>query len=84
MSYEILIEHRAQKEISKLPSSICARVSRAIESLSSEPRPNCKKLAGSRNEWRVRVGDYRILYVINNFAKQVAVYAVGHRRDVYR
>ncbi len=85
MSYQVLIERRARKEISKLPADIQRRVSSAIDGLASEPRPgNCKKLSGSHNQWRVRVGDYRILYEVNDNAKQVLIYAVGHRRSIYR
>ena len=61
------------------------RVRTAIDQLSAQPRPhNAKKLAGSRDQWRVRVGDYRILYDLNDKAREVRVFAIGHRRDIYR
>jgi mRNA interferase RelE/StbE len=51
----------------------------------SQPRPpGCKKLSGSQNEWRVRVGDYRILYEIDDRIRRVRIYAIGHRREIYR
>jgi mRNA interferase RelE/StbE len=85
LSYQVLIERRAQKEILRLPSEITGRVAAAIDGLMTEPRPpNCKKLSGSRSQWRLRAGDYRILYEIDDRNKQVRVYAVGHRREVYR
>ena len=85
MSYQILIERRAQREIVRLPLAVMRRVTAAINGLMSQPRPpGCKKLSGSRDEWRVRVGDYRILYEINDRVHEVRVYAVGHRREVYR
>ena len=85
MSYQVLIERRALKELSKLPASIRARVTGAIDGLRSQPRPsNSKKLTGSRDQWRVRVGDYRVLYEINDKVREVRVYAIGHRREIYR
>ena len=85
MSYQVLIERRALKELSKLPANITSRVSATIDELGAQPRPHTsKKLAGSRDQWRVRVGDYRILYEINDKAREVRVFAVGHRREVYR
>lgn len=61
------------------------RVQAAIELLSSDPRPpGAKKLAGGDGEWRVRTGDYRIIYEIHGEILLVLVVAVGHRRDIYR
>ncbi len=85
MSYQVLIERRALKELSKLPPKFLSRVQSAIDSLRSQPRPrNARKLAGSRDQWRVRAGDYRVLYEINDRLHEVRVYAVGHRREIYR
>jgi mRNA interferase RelE/StbE len=85
LSYQVLIERRALKELSKLSPSITGRISASIDGLRSQPRPhNAKKLAGSRDQWRVRVGDYRVLYEINDHAREVRVYAIGHRREIYR
>ena len=85
MSYQVLIERRALKELSNLPPSITGRIRTAIDGLRSQPRPhNAKKLAGSRDQWRVRVGDYRVLYEINDRSREVHVFAVGHRREIYR
>jgi mRNA interferase RelE/StbE len=85
MNHQILIERRARREIVLLPADISRRVAEAIDGLITQPRPpGCKKLSGSRSEWRIRVGDYRILYEIDDRARQVCVYAVGHRREIYR
>lgn len=85
MSYQILIERRALKELAKLPSSMTHRVTAAIDALQAQPRPHhAKKLVGSRNQWRIRVGDYRVLYDINDRAHEVHIYAIGHRREIYR
>jgi mRNA interferase RelE/StbE len=74
----------AEKEIDGLPSQVSARILRAILSLESEPRRRgCKKLQGY-NAYRWRVGDYRILYIINDASKTVEIVAVAHRREAYR
>jgi mRNA interferase RelE/StbE len=84
-NYQILIEHRAQRELTRLSSEAAGRVTVAIDNLMSQPRPpGCKKLSGSQNEWRVRVGDYRILYEIDDRIRRVRIYAIGHRREIYR
>jgi mRNA interferase RelE/StbE len=84
MSHAVLILPRAQKELSELPDLAYARVRDAISSLSQDPRPpQCSKLTG-REGWRIRVGDYRIVYKIDDDTKTVTVMHVGHRRDVYR
>jgi mRNA interferase RelE/StbE len=83
--YQILVERRALKELPKLTTPIHARISATLDGLAIQPRPhNSKKLAGSRDQWRVRVGDYRILYEINDKSREVRVYAIGHRREIYR
>ena len=85
MSYTINIERRARRELAAFQPPILPRIIDAIDSLATRPRPaGCKKLAGSRDEWRIRVGDYRILYVIDDPRKQINIYAIGHRREVYR
>ena len=85
MSYQVLIERRALKELARLPPNMTGRVRTAIDQLSTLPRPhNAKKLAGSRDQWRVRVGDYRILYQLDRKARIVLVARIGHRREVYR
>lgn len=67
-----------------MPKVELRRVMRRIETLASEPRPvGCEKLFGD-NAYRVRQGDYRILYTIEDQRRIVEVYKVGHRREVYR
>ena len=61
-----------------------ARVIAKVESLAHEPRPvGCKKLRGYKDQWRVRVGDWRIVYIIDDRAELVSVTRIAHRRDVY-
>ena len=82
--YSIRIKRSAEKEMDILPTNLFERVSEAILSLEANPRPlSCKKLRGV-NEYRLRVGNYRILYIVNDAQHVVEIMAVGHRRDVYR
>ena len=84
MTYSLLILPRAQKELARLPDREFERVRDAIRSLPETPRPpGCLKLSG-RDGWRIRVGDYRVVYEIDDKAHTVTVQHVGHRRDVYR
>jgi mRNA interferase RelE/StbE len=63
---------------------VLARVIAKVESLAHEPRPvGCKKLRGYKDQWRVRVGDWRIVYIIDDRAELVSVTRIAHRRDVY-
>jgi mRNA interferase RelE/StbE len=84
MSYTILILRRAQKELAGLSSDAYQNVVEAIQDLCREPRPpGCRKLTG-RDGWRIRVGDYRLIYEIADDRKVVTVLHVRHRRDVYK
>ncbi len=84
MSYRLEIAPAAVRQLRKLDRAAQRRVQAAIELLASEPRPNgAKKLVGGAGEWRVRTGDYRIVYEIHDNVLLVLVVAVGHRRDIY-
>lgn len=84
MSHSVLILRRAQKELSKLPLKSYEQVKKAIVSLGENPRPSgCKKLV-AREGCRIRVGNYRVIYEINDSSKTVTVLHVGPRRDIYR
>lgn len=84
MSYRLSILRRAQKELAQLPEPAFDRVRDGIVSLGQEPRPlGCRKLTG-RDGWRIRVGDYRIIYEVDDSQRVVTILHVGHRRDVYR
>ncbi len=83
MSYEVFILRRAQKELANLPKADYERMRDAIVALAENPRPaGCKKLTG-REGWRIRSGDYRAIYEIDDAQKRVTVLHLGHRRDVY-
>ena len=84
MSFAIHLKRSAEKELDNLPSDIYKKVICRIISLKDNPRPRgVKKLIG-KNGYRLRVGDYRILYTINSEDKRIDIYSVAHRKDVYR
>jgi mRNA interferase RelE/StbE len=83
-TYAVNIRASAEREMASLPKTAFRALSKKILDLESNPRPQrCKKLSG-RQEYRVRVGDYRVLYVVDDAAKTVEIVAVGDRKDVYR
>ncbi|HVS93948.1 MAG TPA: type II toxin-antitoxin system RelE/ParE family toxin [Mucilaginibacter sp.] len=85
MSYEIVIAKKAFKELAAIPVKINTQIVEAIDDLKEDPRPTgCKKLKGqSEDIWRIRVGDYRILYFINDTIHIVEIRRIGHRKDIY-
>ena len=84
MSYEVLIKPAAQRQLKKLPRTVQADLIALIEQLAQDPRPpGCKKLKGRQSQYRVRLGDYRVIYSIEEEALVVRVIKVGHRRDIY-
>jgi mRNA interferase RelE/StbE len=83
--YRVLLERAAERDLSRLSSDVHDRVMVAIKALGLNPRPpGCRKLTGSRNDWRIRVGDYRVVYEIADTIRVVRVNRVRHRREVYR
>ena len=84
MSYRIEVAPAAVRQLRKLDRVAQRRVQAAIELLAGEPCPSgATKLVGGDGEWRVRTGDYRIVYEIHDDVLLVLVVAVGHRRDIY-
>ena len=84
-TYAVLVDTRAQKEITKLNKDAQRRIVAKIESLARNLRPNgVDKLESSEELYRVRVGDFRIIYQIKERELIVLVVRVGHRREVYR
>ncbi|MFB3924215.1 MAG: type II toxin-antitoxin system RelE/ParE family toxin [Terriglobia bacterium] len=85
MPYLVYLRPRVVRDLKSLPEEVKERVEQSVGRLSENPRPHgSKKLAGFENEWRLRVGDYRVLYLINDESKQVVVARVAHRREAYR
>ena len=83
-TYEVRLKASAEKELDRLPAQVTKRVIKALLSLESQPRRRgCKKLQGT-DACRLRVGDYRVLYLIDDKAQAVEVVTVAHRKDAYR
>ena len=82
--YTVQVKPSARKELEALPDGVLTRVLEKIEALGDVPRPTgCKKLKGYKDHWRVRVGDWRVVYVIDDSAKLVSITRIAHRREVY-
>ncbi len=82
--YSIEIKRSAQKELDGLDDAVFNRVDGKILALAEDPRPpGSKKLQGYKDLWRIRIGDWRIVYVINDHTKVVSVTRVAHRSEVY-
>ncbi|MCL1492479.1 MAG: type II toxin-antitoxin system RelE/ParE family toxin [Pseudanabaena sp. Salubria-1] len=85
MSYEVQILPKAARQIKALSLEIRQDITLTIQSLANEPRPiGVKKLSGEKDIYRVRVGNYRVLYQIIDKVLVVVFVSVGHRREVYR
>jgi len=84
MSYEVVLSSRAPRDLDRFVGRAYERLRTAIDALAENPRPpRCAKLTGS-DEWRIRVGDYRIRYLIDDAAQTVVIARIAHRKDVYR
>ena len=82
--YTLEVKATAQKELDALDNSLFTRIDRRILALAENPRPaGCKKLKGYKDLWRVRMGDWRIGYIVNDAARLVSVTRVAHRSRVY-
>lgn len=85
MPYRVISTKRIEKLLDALPAPIFRRINRAILDLRDDPRPvGVKKMQGSAATYRVRVGNYRIVYVVDDAAQEVRLKDVDHRKDVYR
>lgn len=85
MAYKIKIKESALKALGKVEKKAKARIWTAISKLAEEPRPlGCVKMAGPDDLWRIRVGEWRIIYQVRDKEMIVLVIRVGHRREVYR
>jgi mRNA interferase RelE/StbE len=83
-NYRVALASSAERELKNLPSSLIARIAPRLENLAANPRPpGCKKLKGGDKEWRIRVGDYRVVYTIDDALLQVEVTRIRHRSGVY-
>jgi mRNA interferase RelE/StbE len=82
--YAVELKPSARKELESLPDTVLARVIGKIELLGHDARPSgCKKLRGYKDQWRVRVGDWRIVYIVDDSARLVSITRIAHRSKVY-
>jgi len=84
LKYELFIEKSAQKELSKIQQQQQDRIVEAIRKLSGDPRPSGVKKLSGREARRIRVGDYRIIYDIDDNELTVLIVNIGHRKEIYR
>jgi mRNA interferase RelE/StbE len=83
-SYNIEWKHSAARELRKLPREAISRILQAVEQLATEPYPHgVRKLIGSERTYRIRVGDYRVVYNVVSSTLIIQIVRVGHRREVY-
>ena len=84
MKYQVILPKSVQKELDRLPDDVAKRILARLAGLETNPRPpDVKKLKG-RSAWRIRVGDYRVIYEIHDRVLQIIVITVGHWRNIYR
>ena len=82
--YALTFRPAALRALRKLDRQIAERIKAATEALQDDPRPpGAKMLTGSHGLWRIRIGDYRVVYTVDDQRRSVRVAAAGHRRDVY-
>ncbi len=82
--YALQIKQSAQRELDALDDALFSRIDRKILALADNPRPaGCKKLKGHKDQWRVRIGDWRVVYIVDDAAEVVSVTRIAHRREVY-
>ena len=83
-TYSVVLTRSAEKSLARLPNSITKSIVALLQTLQHNPRPaGCKKLKGYKNLWRIRFGDYRIVYAIEEVILLIDVREIGHRKDIY-
>ena len=83
--YAITLERTAEKALKKLSAKEFWRVISKIKSLAHNPRViGCRKIVGSKNDWRIRIGDYRVIYEIDDAERSIKIMKVRHRKEIYR
>jgi len=82
--YLVTFAASARRELTGLPPDVVARLLPRIRELARNPRPaGCKKLHGYKNRWRIRAGNYRVVYAIDDMGKSVDITRIAHRKEVY-
>jgi mRNA interferase RelE/StbE len=83
--YAVVFARSARKELQALDHTVAARILKRIEALTRNPRPSgCRKLEGGDNLWRIRIGDWRVVYSVDDARSLVEVSVIRHRREAYR
>ncbi|MDP2627977.1 MAG: type II toxin-antitoxin system RelE/ParE family toxin [Candidatus Rokubacteria bacterium] len=83
--YRVVFARSARRELERLEMSVARRIISRIEALATDPRPpGCVKLQGAADLWRIRIGDYRVVYSVDGNARVVDIRVVRHRSDAYR
>ena len=83
--YQVIVKPSANKELQRLPMDMQRRIAVAMRALATNPRPHgVVKMQGDENLWRIRVGDYRVVYEIRDEQVLILVLKIGHRKDIYR
>jgi mRNA interferase RelE/StbE len=83
--YEVIVERSAEKDLKRIAAEVRPKLAAAIRPLAEDPRPpGCRKLVGSDNDWRIRVGNYRVIYEIADEIRIVRITKIRHRKDSYR
>ena len=84
VKYSLEIKQSAQKELDTLDDALFTRIDRKILALAGNPRPaGCKKLKGYKDQWRIRIGDWRVVYIVDDTARRVSITRIAHRSRVY-
>ncbi len=84
-AYSLTLSRSAEKELTVLDSNLLKRISLKLEQLTITPRPSgCVKLQGKEDLWRIRIGNYRVIYSVDDAKRVVDISLVRHRKDVYR
>ena len=84
MTYKLSILRRAQKQLAKIPANDYKKIKKTILDLARDPRPPGSKKLKGRDGWRIRQGDFRVIYEIQDDRLIIIVLKVGNRRDIYR
>jgi mRNA interferase RelE/StbE len=83
--YEILLASQAERDLKRLVAQEFHQIIPVIKALANTPRPpGCRKLVGSRSDYRIRIGDYRVIYEVDDKDNKVRIMRIRHRRDIYR
>ena len=83
--YEIYLERGAERDLKRLSAHDFRRIITLIKALAENPRPSgCRKITGSKSDWRLRIGEHRIIYEIDERPKAIRILRVRHRREAYR